>query len=102
MSDLDAQALDPSRALLAVLQHAAERESTGPWGERIRRIIPIELPPQVHRGVLEDLVRVVDVGHQHQDVSQDLALRLDEVAGRIAQDPLSEPWATPWMIERSS
>ena len=64
--------------LLAVLQHAAERESTGPWGERERRVIPVELPPQVHRGLLEDLMRVVDVGHQRQDVPQDLALPLDE------------------------
>ena len=66
------------RLLLAVLQYAAERESTGPWRERKGRVIPVELPPQVDRGLLEDLMRVVDVGHKPQDIPEDLALPLYE------------------------
>jgi hypothetical protein len=39
-----------------------------------------KVAPQVDGGILEDLLRVVAVGHQRPDGPQDLALPLDEEA----------------------
>jgi hypothetical protein len=75
---LDAQELGPARSLFAVLQHSAKRESKGPRSEGKGRVVPVELSPEVHCGVLEDLMGVVDVGYQCQDIPEDLALPFDE------------------------
>jgi hypothetical protein len=55
-----------------------ECEPARPGHEREFRIVPIELLPKVHRGILEDLVGVVEVWHQGQYVTQDLALSAGE------------------------
>jgi hypothetical protein len=50
-------------------------EPARPGDERAVGIVLVKFLPQVDRGLLDDLLGIVKVGHERQDVAQDLALR---------------------------